>query len=87
MKLIWNNISKVAFAGLLFFTLACGDNTRTGDNAGEENRENPNMEKGDETGDLPTSERKDGSQDAEQGGTGADSTTTDSTHITPRSNS
>lgn len=88
MQLIWKNISKIVCASLLVFTFACGDSSRTGDDAGEDNRENPNVEKQDETGDLPTQEHEDGSGgDEDEDAGGAGSTTTDSTQITPRSNS
>ncbi len=69
---------------VLGMTFACG-NVETGDDPGETNREDPKTEKQDETGDGFTREHEDGSGDAEVGPSpGADTTNTDSTHVTPR---
>jgi len=88
MKLIARYGYALLCGSLLWFAVGCGgDESRTGEDAGEVNHENPVQEKQDETGDGFTRQKNNGAGDAEEGGEpgpGADTTNTDSTQVTPR---
>ncbi len=65
----------------VIFAVSCGDSTRTGTDAGEENRENPNQERQHETNKEPPTEHKNNEAGETNAGRTADSLNLDSASI------
>jgi hypothetical protein len=77
LKIMYVRLAKAALIAALLFNFAC--DAKTGDSAGEENRENPKMDKPSGEG-SPTS-REDNEDENPNGTITADSLNTDSSSI------
>jgi hypothetical protein len=77
LKLMYSHLAKVALIAALVFNFAC--DAKTGDSAGEENRENPKMDK--TSGEGSPSSREDNNDENPNGTITADSLNTDSSSI------
>lgn len=77
LKIIYLQLAKAALIAALLFNFAC--DAKTGDSAGEENRENPTLDKA--TGEGSATSREDNDDENPNGTITADSLNTDSTSI------
>jgi hypothetical protein len=77
LKIMYTSLAKTALIAICAFCFAC--DAKTGDNAGEENRENPTMDK--PSGEGTPSSREDNNDENPNGTITADSLNTDSSSI------
>ncbi|QHT69710.1 hypothetical protein GXP67_25215 [Rhodocytophaga rosea] len=77
LKIMYLRLAKATLITALLFTFAC--DAKTGDSAGEENRENPTLDKA--TGEGSPTSREDNADENPNGTITADSLNTDSSSI------